>query len=212
MNNWFVRIIASSIGKKLIMAITGLFFCIFLFVHIIDNMMIYKGKAAFDAYVKALHSFPLFIAMVEIGLILFAFLHIGFGLVLFYQNWRARPINYSVKKWAGGRTLSSSLMPYTGLYILIFVVIHLINFRLAVHSGKSIYEMLSSAFSNPVYVLYYALSMIVVALHVRHGFWSAFQSLGLNHPKYMPFIEKMGIVFAIILAISMGCVPVYFYL
>lgn len=212
MDNWFIRMIASSIGKKLIMAITGLFFCLFLFIHIIDNMMIYKGKTAFDAYIKALHSFPLLIAVTEIGLIIFASLHIGFGLVLFYENWKARPINYNIKKWAGGKTSSSALMPYTGLYILIFVVVHLINFRLASHAGKSIYDMLSTAFSNPVYVVYYTFTMIVVALHVRHGFWSAFQSLGLNHPKYMPFIEKIGVVFAVIVAISMGCVPIYFYL
>ena len=212
MNNWFVRVIVSPIGKKLIMAVTGLFFCLFLFVHIIDNMMIYRGKMAFDAYVKTLHSFPLFISTIEIGLIIFACFHIGFGLVLFYQNWRARPTDYKKRRWAGGRTLSSSLMPYTGLYILVFIIIHLINFRLASHAGESIYEMLASAFSNPAYVIFYAFSVIVVALHVRHGFWSAFQSLGLNHPKYMPFIEKVGILFAIAVVVTMGFVPIYFYL
>lgn len=212
MNNWFIRVISSSIGKKLVMAITGLCFCLFLLLHIIDNLIIYKGKEAFDAYVKALHSFPLLVAFIEIGLIMFASFHIGFGMVLFYENWRARPIGYQVRKGAGGKTLSSSLMPYTGLYILAFVIIHLINFRFADHMEKSLYDMVSSAFSNPIYVAFYAFSMIVVALHVRHGFWSAFQSLGLNHPKYMPFIEKISVIFAIVVAISLGSVPIYFYL
>jgi len=177
MNNWFLRVISSSIGKKLIMAITGLCFCFFLILHIIDNLIIYKGKEAFDAYVKTLHSFPLFIAFIEIGLIIFALLHIYFGMVLFYENWKARPIGYQVKKGAGGKTLSSSLMPYTGLYILAFVIVHLINFRFADHTEKSLYDMVSSAFSNPIYVVFYAFSMIVVALHVDMDFGVHFKAL-----------------------------------
>ncbi len=212
MNNWFTRVVFSSIGKKLIMAITGLFFCIFMLIHIIDNMMIYRGKTVFESYVRSLHSFPLLISSVEIGLIIFAFLHIGFGMILFYENWRARPINYKLIKGAGGKTLSSRLMPYTGLYILAFVIIHLINFRFAEQKTESIYDLLNIAFSNPLYVAFYLFSVIVVALHIRHGFWSAFQSLGLNHSKYMPLIERISLVFAIILAIILGSVPIYFYL
>lgn len=211
MNNWLGRVLLSSIGKKLVMAITGLLFCIFLFLHVIDNIMVYRGKVAFDGYVKTLHTFPLLVSIIEICLIVFAVIHIGFGLFLSYQNWKTKP-RYSMRKWAGGRTLSSALMPYTGLYILAFVIIHLINFRFAVKEGESIYEMLQNAFSNPVYVAFYLFSMIVVAFHIRHGFWSAFQTLGLNHPKYMPFIQKISVVFAIVVAICMGSVPVYFYL
>jgi len=211
-NNWFIRVFSSSIGKKLVMAVTGLFFCLFLLLHLIDNMMVYKGKIAFDKYVNSLHAFPLLISAVEIGLVIFAVLHIGFGLYLFYQNQKATAVKYSIRKWAGGRTLSSSLMPYTGFYILGFIVVHLINFRFSFEEGKSIYDMMKNFFSNPLYVLFYAISMAVVALHIRHGFWSAFQTLGFNHPKYMPFIQKVSILFALIVAVSMASVPVYLFL
>ncbi len=210
-NNWFIRVFSSSIGKKLVMAITGLFFCLFLLLHVIDNMMVYRGETAFNMYVKSLHSFPLLISVIEIVLIFFALLHVSFGLFLFYQNWKARPVRYSVKKWAGGRTISSSLMPYTGLYILVFIVVHLINFRFALEEGKTIYSMMKAAFSDPLYVAFYTFSMVVVALHIRHGFWSAFQTLGFNHPKYMPFIQRLSVILAVVIAISMGSVPVYFY-
>ncbi len=212
MDNWFIRVFSSSIGKKLVMAITGLFFCLFLILHLIDNMMVYKGKIAFDKYVNSLHTFPLLISVIEIGLMLFALLHIGFGLYLFYQNQKATAVKYSIRKWAGGRTLSSSLMPYTGLYILVFIVVHLVNFRFAIEEGKSIYNMMNIAFSSPLYVAFYTLSMMIVALHIRHGFWSAFQTLGLNHPKYMHFIQKVSTLFAVVVAISMASVPIYLFL
>ncbi len=211
MNNWFIKVFSSSIGKKLVMALTGLFFCLFLFLHVIDNLMVYRGKTIFDAYVKSLHAIPLLVGVIEILLVFFAILHICFGLYLFYQNQKARPINYNTTKWAGGRTLSSSLMPYTGLYILAFIIVHLINFRFALEEGKSIYDMMDSAFSNPWYIVFYVFTMIVVGLHIRHGFWSAFQTLGLNHPKYMPFIQKVSVIFAVVVAVSMASVPIYFY-
>ncbi len=192
------------------MAITGLFLCLFLFFHLIDNLMIYRGKEAFEGHVKFLHSFPVFVSFFEILLVFFSLLHVFFGIYLFYQNQKARPVRYSVRRSAGGKTLSSTLMPYTGLYILFFVIVHLINFRFSIKE-ESLYELLRTSFSNPLYVLYYVFTMIVVALHVRHGFWSAFQTLGLNHPKYMPFIEKAGIAFAIILTLCLGSIPLYFY-
>ena len=211
MNNWFLRVFSSSIGKKIVMAITGLLFCIFLFFHVIDNLMVYRGKEAFDGYVRSLHTFPLLIGFIEICLIILALIHIGFGTFLFFQNQRAKGRYYSSRRWAGGRTLSSSLMPYTGFYILGFIIFHLVNFRFSIQEGKSIYELLGSFFSNPLYVAFYLFSMIVVALHIRHGFWSAFQSLGLNHPKYMPFIQKLSIIFALFTAICLGSVPIYFW-
>ena len=100
-------------------------------------------------------------------------------------------------------------MPYTGLIILGFVIFHLINFSFVDKADRTIFQIVSSAFANPVYVAIYMVVMIVVALHVRHGLWSAFQTLGGNHPKYMPAIMMLSIVIGLIVAVGFGLLPIY---
>jgi len=100
-------------------------------------------------------------------------------------------------------------MPYTGLYLLAFVIIHLINFHFADRSHQTIYQIVAQTFSHPGYVIFYVFSMVVAAFHVRHGLWSAFQTLGLNHPKYMPFIRKASVVFGVIIGVGFGSIPVF---
>ena len=207
--NWFFRTFTASIGKKLVMAATGLIFCLFLFVHLIGNLMVYRGGDKLVAYSEHLHSLGLLINIAEWGLIIFALLHISFAAVLFFENRRARPIGYVVNKRAGGRTWSSVTMPYTGLYLLAFVIIHLINFHFADRSHQTIYEIVAQTFTHPLYVVFYVFSMIVAAFHVYHGLWSAFQTLGLNHPKYMPFIRKASVVFAVVVGVGFGSIPIF---
>jgi succinate dehydrogenase / fumarate reductase cytochrome b subunit len=208
--NWFITIGSSSIGKKMLMALTGLFFCVFLFTHLIGNLMIYGGKTAFNTYSVKLHTLGFLINIIEMGLLLCAIVHVSLGIILYYQNWRARPVGYVKNKNAGGRTLSSATMPYTGLYLLIFVIIHLINFHFSNRTEDGgIYQVVSSMFSNPAYAVYYLFSMIVAAFHIKHGIWSAFQTLGINHPKYMPLIKNVSFMFSIITAIGFGSIPLF---
>ncbi len=207
--NWFLRTFTTSIGKKLVMAATGLIFCLFLFTHLIGNLMVYRGGDRLVAYSEGLHRLGLIINVAEWGLVIFALFHICFAGVLFYENWRARPVGYVMKRRAGGRTWSSATMPYTGLYLLIFVIIHLINFHFAKRSDQSIYQIVVHTFSHPGYVAFYVFSMVVAGFHVRHGLWSAFQTLGLNHPKYMPFIRKASVVFGVIVGVGFGSIPIF---
>jgi len=123
----------------------------------------------------------------------------------------ARPIRYKVNKSAGGRTVGSATQPYTGFIILIFVVIHLLNFHFAEHTHESLYFLVTKLLSNPVYVAVYLFAMIVVAVHVSHGFWSLFQTLGANHPKYMPFIQKLGIALSLIFGVGFGFIPIFLF-
>lgn len=206
---WLTSTLGSSIGKKLMMAITGLGFIGFLTVHLFGNLTIYGGGDAFNAYAESLHSLGVLITVFNIGLIALAVVHILTGLFLFIQNWKARPIRYEMDNSAGGRTWSSQTMPYTGLIILAFVILHLINFTFIDKTNTSIFEIVSSAFANPLYVIIYILAVIVVALHVRHGFWSAFQTIGANHPRYMPAIMTLSILFALIVGFGFGLLPVY---
>jgi len=207
--NWFFGTFRTSIGKKLVMAGTGLVFCLFLFTHLIGNLMVYGGGERLVEYSEHLHRLGILISVAEWGLVIFGLLHIGIGLVLFIENRRARPVGYVMKRGAGGSTWSSSTMPYSGLYILVFVIIHLINFHFADRSGRTIYDIVAGTFSHPGYVIYYVISMVVVGLHVRHGLWSGFQTLGLNHPKYMPFIRKVSVVFGVVIGVGFGSIPVY---
>ena len=189
------------------MASTGLFFCLFLATHLMGNLTIYGGKAMFNAYSEHLHAFGPIINLIELVLLFFAVLHISFAAVLFFQNWRARPVRYQVKKNAGGRTLSSTLMPYTGLYLLIYVIVHLITFHFADRSGRTLYQLVTDVFSRPEYVVFYTFSMVVAALHVKHGFWSAFQTIGADHPKYMPLVQAVGWIFSLLVGVGFGSIP-----
>ena len=204
---WLLGVFSSSIGKKQVMAATGLFFCLFLASHLIGNLTIYGGKGMFNAYAEHLHAFGLIINVIEVALIFFAVLHISFGALLYFQNWRARPVRYQIKRNAGGRTLTSTLMPYTGLYLLIYVIIHLITFHFADRSGRTLYQLVADVFSRPEYVVFYTFSMVVAALHVKHGFWSAFQTIGADHPKYMPLIQGVGWIFSLLVGVGFSSIP-----
>lgn len=206
---WFVHTIGTSIGKKLLMALTGLGFIGFLAVHLGGNLTLYAGGDTFNAYAAHLHSLGVLVTVAEWGLLTLALVHVLTGLVLFYQNLTARPDRYAVNARAGGRTLGSATMPYTGVLILVFVIFHLSNFTFVDKTGTTIFQIVDSAFSQPAYVLFYVLTMVVVAVHVSHGFWSAFQTLGANHPKYMPLVTAASVALAVVIGIGFGFIPVY---
>ncbi len=207
--SWLTQTLSSSIGKKLMMAVTGMGFIGFLAGHLAGNLTIYGGRDAFNGYAEHLHSLGLLLKVAEFGLLLFALIHIATGLILFLQNWSARPKRYCVDKSAGGRTLGSRTMPYTGVAILAFVVFHLVNFHFVDKMDTTIFDIVTIAFQNPVYVALYVVAMILVAIHVSHGLWSAFQTLGMNHTKYMPMITTAGLVFAVLVGFGFGFLPIY---
>ncbi len=210
--NWLVKTFSSSIGKKQVQAVTGLAFCAFVAVHLMGNLTIYAGKDSFLSYVDHLHSVEALVTLAEFGLIFFAVLHIGMGLYLFLENRRARPAAYAVDKSAGGRTIGSRTAPYTGALILIFVIFHLIKFRFVDKMTINDFIILSNTFSEfGFWTLFYIAGVIVVAVHVSHGFWSGFQTLGLNHPKYSPWVERVGIIFSLILGIGFASIPVFLF-
>jgi succinate dehydrogenase / fumarate reductase cytochrome b subunit len=210
--NWLIQTLWSSVGKKLMMALTGLAFCGFLAGHLAGNLTIYGGKDAFISYAEHLHSLGPLITLMEWGLLIFAVIHISTGLTLFYKNFSARPDRYVVNKRAGGRTIGSATMPYTGVVLLVFVILHLINFHFVDKTNVTIYQIVSQTFENPIYVIIYILAVIVAAVHVSHGFWSAFQTIGANHPKYMPLIMRLSIVFGLAVGFGFGLLPIYIFM
>jgi succinate dehydrogenase / fumarate reductase cytochrome b subunit len=212
--SWVTRALSTSVGKKLLMAISGFMFLGFLAGHLVGNLTIYWGKDAFLSYAKHLHDLGPLLVFFELGLLVLAVIHIGTAVVLFFQNQAARPVRYQVdKSGGGGRTLSSRTMPYTGILILAFIVVHLLNFshHIVDQSKQNIFQIVTAKFSQPGWIILYIVAVILVALHVRHGLWSAFQTIGANHPKYMPAVAKLSVLFAVIVGVGFGLLPIVFW-
>ena len=207
--NWYLFILGSSVGKKILMAVTGLCLIGFLAVHLLGNIMAFAGAAAFNEYAAKLHSLQPYLSVFNIGLAILGLIHILVGLILFIENLKARPTGYHVYKNPGGRTIGSNTMPYTGLLILIFVIFHLFKFTFVDKSVTPIYQQMAATFANPWWVFFYVVAVAIVAVHISHGFWSMFQTFGINHPCYLPLIMKLGVVVTLVFGIGFGILPIY---
>jgi succinate dehydrogenase / fumarate reductase cytochrome b subunit len=206
---WYTFLLGSSVGKKMLMALTGLGMIGFLAGHLLGNMMAFAGADAFNHYAEKLHSMQPYLSVFNIGLATLGLVHIAVGSLLFFENLRARPKSYKVTQNPGGRTIGSNTMPYTGVLILVFVISHLLKFTFVDKSVAPIYQQMAAAFSNPLWVIFYVAAMVVVAVHLSHGSWSLFQTFGLNHPRYMPLIMKLGLAVACVFGIGFGIVPIF---
>ena len=207
--NWYLFILGSSVGKKILMAITGLCMIGFLAVHLLGNMMAFAGADAFNGYAAKLHALQPYLTVFNIGLATLGLVHIAVGTILFFENRKARSTRYKVYQNPGGRTIASDTMPYTGVLILIFVIFHLLKFTFVDKSVTPIYQQMSATFSNPLWVLMYVAAMVIVAVHISHGLWSLFQTFGINHPRYMPLIMKLGLAVTLVFGIGFGILPIY---
>ena len=199
--SWFIQTCTSSLGKKYIMAITGLMLGGFLVVHAAGNSSIFWGRNAFLSYAEHLHSLGPLVPLAEVILLSIFLLHVITGVSLYLQNLQARSDRYAVSKPAGGRTWGSRTMPYTGAAVLAFILLHLFNVRFTDQSVP-VADIVGNILSRPFYTLLYATGMTVLALHISHGFWSLFQTMGINHPRYNGFIRIAGyLVCGLIIAI-----------
>lgn len=215
---WFTQTLNSSLGKKYIMSITGLFLIIFLVIHLFGNMFLYIGRDAFNAYVDTLGESAIHyvILVIEVVLFLGFFFHAFSGIKLTLENFNARPNRYAVKPAVPQSTFSSRTMWVTASVIFIFLVVHLQNFWYAYKFGgisetTTMYDIVTSTFQDPVYASLYLVACFLLGFHLWHGFQSAFQSLGLNHKKYRPIIVLLGRIYAIVVAGGFASLPVYFY-
>ena len=195
----------------MLMAVTGLCLTGFLTVHLLGNTMAFVGAEAFNDYAKKIHSLEPYFTIFNIGLLSIGLIHIILGVILFFENLKARPTPYKIYKNPGGRTIGSDTMPYTGLLILMVVIVHLFKFTFVDKSVTPIYQLMTATFSNPFWVSAYVVSLVVVALHISHGFWSMFQTFGLYHSQHTPVIMKLGVVVTLVFAIGFGILPIYLF-
>lgn len=256
--SWLTKTLTSSIGKKVLMSLTGLFLCTFLLVHLIGNLQLFKddGGYAFNKYAVFMTTFPVIkvVSYVNYALILF---HAFWGLYLEFKNRQARPVRYAVVK--NSSTYSSRNMAILGTILLVYIVVHMSDFWYKFHNEplpyvqytenvttgevvtqkmpetytqevkmvemtdqvagthtyvvKDLYEQVGISFKSPFLVIFYILGMIAVGYHLYHGFQSAFQTLGWNHPKYTPLVKFIGTwIFAIAIPLGFAAMPIYFFL
>jgi succinate dehydrogenase / fumarate reductase cytochrome b subunit len=210
--SWLTRSLKQSIGKKFVMATTGLFLILFLFEHIIGNFYLFAGAESFDRYVEALESLGYITPILEIFLAAMFIIHIVYGIWLWIGNEKATPIKYEVNGTKENASFTSRNAIYLGLLILVFLIIHIFNFWYHYRiMGYDLYETIASLFKNVWYLAFYIFTFIVLGMHIHHGFQSAFQTLGWNHPKYFPFIKKFGTFLAVVFAVGFSIIPIYFY-
>ena len=204
---WISSLYRSSIGKKSIMAASGLLLSLFLFTHLLGNSVSFFGRDAFNAYAEKLHAMGGLVYVFEFGLLTLFLIHIITGIILYFENLQARPSRYAVNNSEGARSLGSRTMPYTGFIILVFIIVHLMNFHF---TDKSIpvADLVRELLSRPVLGMFYIFSLLAVALHLSHGVWSLFQSIGLNHDKYNQMLLKGALAFSIFVGIIFTLIPV----
>jgi succinate dehydrogenase / fumarate reductase cytochrome b subunit len=218
----FGNAFSSSIGKKLIMGITGLFLILFLIVHCFINALIFfnDGGLTFNIGAHFMASNWL-IRAGEIVLFVGLIAHIVQGARLTFQNQAARPVKYAVNNGKANSKWYSRSMGLLGTLLLIFLIVHLSNFWVVsrftgipttdANGHEDLYAVMKETFKNIWIVVLYTLAMISLAYHLLHGFASAFQTLGWNHKKYSPIIKALGVWYSIIIALLFAAMPIAMY-
>lgn len=204
------------------MSISGIFVIVFVAVHASGNSLLFAddGGLAFNAYSAFMSTNPLIqvVSKVNYAIIL---LHIIYAIILTLNNRAARPEGYEIPGGNVSSSWASRNMMVLGTILFLFLLIHLRGFWYEMHYGnlgldsngnKDLYALVVTAYSQWWYAGFYVICMIALAFHLGHGFNSTFQSLGLNHTKYTPFIKSFGRGFSIIIPLLFALMPIYLFI
>jgi succinate dehydrogenase / fumarate reductase cytochrome b subunit len=205
------RFYDSTIGKKAVMAVTGLIMFGFLVGHMLGNLQVFLGRDVMNHYAESLHANMPLLWGVRIVLLLSIVLHTWAAIQLTAVKAAARPVGYAKPGNVQG-SLASRTMMLSGPVIALFVIAHLLHLTTGTihpdfHELKA-YENVIAGFSNPVASILYIVAMVLVATHLSHGIWSMFQSVGFSHPRYTPLIKKFSAVFSWLLIAGFIAVPI----
>lgn len=223
--NWLSRFFTSSIGRKLIMSLTGLFLISFLIVHLTGNLQLLNddGGFSFNTYAYFMTHNGL-IKAISYGLYIFIVLHAIQGIVITVHNRSSRSKRYKNFKYRNA-SFASSNMALFGLLILAFLFMHLGDFWLKMKLGQldmveyagyghpvaDLYTRVYTAFGIWWIVLLYVIGQVALFFHLKHGFYSAFQTLGWHHPKYTPIIKGFGLLYSIVIPLGFALIPLYIF-
>jgi len=221
------RMWQSMVGKKVVMAVSGILLMLFLVAHLAGNltMLVPDGGELFNEYAHKLESMGVLLYVAEAGLLAIFLFHVIAAFQVYFSKKRARAGSYAVEQSKGGPsklTVASRSMIITGIILLIFIPAHIWMFKynagqeftyteVGGEQVKDLYRVVVEKFQNPVITFWYTAVMVLLGLHLRHGFWSALQSLGAMSPRFTPVIYTIGFVFALLLAGGFLLLPLYFF-
>ncbi|MBI3929561.1 MAG: succinate dehydrogenase cytochrome b subunit [Armatimonadetes bacterium] len=219
----------STVGRKLVMGLTGFVWFGYLLAHLSGNLLLFVGRDAFNGYAQFLTHTLLHGAAVWIFdalLVVTLLAHVWTGVGIWWRKNESRPSGYELVADAGGpskKSWASQSMAYTGILILAFIAWHVIAFKfgenekfphyeLAGEQVRDVYSIVVTAFQDPITMGIYVFIMLLIGIHLSHGVWSAFQSLGLNNSRFMPLLTAIGAFFAVVLAAGFLVLPMIVFL
>ena len=221
------RLFTSTLGRKYLMAASGFALVLFIIVHLLGNLTLFTGSGdAINTYAAKLDALGVGKLLLEIGLGLTILLHVITAIQVTYSSKAARPVAYESPKSKGGptkNTITTRNMIITGMVLLVFIIVHLKQFRFGpnmadgyttnIHGENvlDIYRVIVETFMDIKNVIFYVATMFFLGFHFRHGFWSAFQSLGMLNPRWSKPIHCLGFVIAVLLTVGFLIMPIYIY-
>ncbi len=221
----FIKALKSQVGRKILTGVTGLGLVFFVIVHLLGNLQLFGAENAFNIYTETLHNLGWILIVLEIFLATAFLLHAYLGISIWWNRRKNRPEGYKKyksrqpNKEGNHNDWASRSMAFTGIVLLVFLVIHINTFKFGdtasiMVDGQQMGDLKSlviDTFLNPWYAFGYTFVMILLGVHLKHGFWSAFTSLTMKHKKYSAVIYSIGIVVAILLAVGFLFIPLYIY-
>ena len=203
----------STNGKKVVMAVTGALMFLFIIGHVLGNLQIFEGREKLNAYGHFLHSIGEVLWIVRIVLIVAIILHITATVQLALRNKAARPVGYS-RKEAINSSYASRTMYWSGPIVLAFIIFHLLQFTAGYIHPQSqfiegdIYHNVVAGFQVWWVSVWYIIAVSLLGLHLRHGIWSMFQSIGYNHPRHTPLLKRAALVIALLITLGYISIPI----
>ncbi|MEQ9264739.1 MAG: succinate dehydrogenase cytochrome b subunit [Balneolaceae bacterium] len=218
----FKKALSSQVGRKIMTGITGIGLMLFLIGHLLGNFAIFGSKDAFNIYTRTLESLGPLLYLIEAGLAFFFLYHTFLGVSIWWNRRKARPDGYDTYKTRGGashQTLASRSMIYTGVVILVFLVIHIWSFKFGEtetvmidgEAARDLRALVIEKFTTPLYAFGYTFVLTLLIAHLSHGFWSAFTSLGMKHGETSKKMQAIAYGFSIVLMLGFIFIPLYIY-
>jgi len=203
---------ASTVGKKALMALSGLVLFAYVVAHLLGNLRLYAGREAIDGYARFLHESPGLLWTARVILLAAVLVHAVAGIQLWLRRHEARPIDYRSRENIQASAASRTMI-WSGFAIGAFVVYHVADLTLGVaHSGPFVdvqpFANVTSGFSHPVPALLYVAAMVALGFHLWHGVYSMFGSLGLSHPRYTEGVKRLAALAATLIALGNVSIPV----
>jgi len=215
-----LRLWSSSVGTKIVIGLSGLFLVLYLIIHVGGNLLVFFGPQVFNNYAYNMEVRNPTLPILEILILIGFLLHIFKTVTMYLGNRAARPVAYVKKERAGytsRKSFASSTMIFGGLWIIIFLIIHVKAFRFSPETpwpggGRDLYAQEMAVFTNPLMAAFYVVSMLVVGSHLWHGASSAIQSLGLVHARWTPRVLVLGKALAVLIAGAFIVIAVWAYM